>query len=131
MTNEVIERRKFVWLTWLELPWETVRDGLVAEMHNVRMSQEDLAYELRREGYPVTKATISNWLGPRSKRPPTMDALQALVSVFARVSVGDWAKGAYLSEDAAAYVLWLSGGDPVHPHHASKYRLDEPESQAS
>ena len=130
MTNEVIERRK-LWLTWLELPWETVRDDLIAEMHSVGMSQEDLAYELRRNGYPVTKASVSNWLGQRSKRPPTMDALQSLVAVFARVSVGDWAKGAYLSEDDATYILSLPAGDLVHSHHATDYRQEASESQAS
>jgi transcriptional regulator with XRE-family HTH domain len=133
MTNEVIERRKRFWLTWLELDWETVRENIISEMHSVGMSQEDLAYELRRNGYPVTKATISNWLGrrPTVKRPPTMDALQALVTVFARVSAGDWAKGAYLSEDDPAYAFGPGSGDLVHSHHVPKYRHEEPESQAS
>jgi hypothetical protein len=101
MTNEVIERRK-LWLSWLELPWDVVREDLISEMHRVGMSQEDLAYEMRDAGYRVTRGTITYWLSRQGKKAPTMDALQALVQVFARVSVGDWTKGAYLSEVGAA-----------------------------
>jgi hypothetical protein len=107
MTSEVIERqRQRLWLSWLELPWESVRDDLIAEMRRVEMSQGDLAFELRTAGYRVSQNTISRWLGAeetRGVRPPTMDALQALVRVFARVSVGDWAKGRLLSPEDLAY----------------------------
>jgi hypothetical protein len=46
MTNEVVERRK-LWLSWLELPWDVVRDDLIGEMHRVNMrllSPDDLPY---------------------------------------------------------------------------------------
>jgi len=104
MTNEVVERRK-LWLSWLELPWDTVREDLIAEMRRVGMSQEDLAYELRKNGYPVTHATVSNWIRQNTARAPSLDALQILVSVFAEVSLGSWTKGAYLMEAELAYDL--------------------------
>jgi hypothetical protein len=98
MTNEVMERRR-LWLSWLELPWESVRHDLISEMHRVGMTQEDLAYELRQAGFRVTTKTIGNWLNGRTRNGQalTMDALRALVQVFAKVSVGDWAKGRHLS----------------------------------
>jgi hypothetical protein len=105
VTNEVMERRK-LWLSWLELPWDAVREDLIAEMRRVEMSQGDLAFELRTAGYRVSQNTISRWLGAedvRGVRPPNMDALQALVQVFARVSMGDWAKGRLLSPEPLAY----------------------------
>ena len=109
LTEEVIERRK-LWLSWLELPWDVVREDLAGEMHRVGMSQADLAFELRTAGYRVSEKTVGRWLGAeeaRGLRPPTMDALQALVGVFARVSVGDWAKGRLLSSDELTYSLRL------------------------
>jgi hypothetical protein len=103
MTREVMEMRR-LWLSWLELPWDTVRLDLTKEMQRVGMSQEDLAYELRRSGYYIGQKTVSYWLGSSTrKKSPPMDAVQALVAVFARVSVGDWAKGRYLSEAPVAY----------------------------
>lgn len=104
MTNEVMERRR-LWLSWLELPWESVRDELISEMRRVGMTQEDLSYELRRAGFKVTTKTVGNWLSGRTRdgSAPTMTALQALVQVFAAVSLGDWAKGRLLSPEALAY----------------------------
>jgi hypothetical protein len=102
MTNEVMERRN-LWLSWLELPWDQVRRDLLAETQRVGMSHEDLAFELGQAGYRVSHATVGAWLGGRSKKAPTMEALQALVQVFARVSMGDWSKGRESSESALAY----------------------------
>jgi len=106
MTNEVTERRK-LWLSWLELPWDVVSEDLKAEMHRVGMSHEDLAFEMRTNGYRVSHRMAGNWLGAGQVRTPTMEALQVLVGVFARVGVGDWAKGRLLSDDELTYSLRL------------------------
>jgi hypothetical protein len=89
--DEVTERRR-LWLSWLELPWEVVRGDLKAEMRRVGMSQDDLTFELRTNGYRLSQKTVSYWLSGKAVRPPTMDALQALSRVFAKVSVGRWTK---------------------------------------
>jgi transcriptional regulator with XRE-family HTH domain len=101
VASEVIERRS-LWLSWLELPWDQVRDDLVELMQAKGMSQEDLAYELRRSGYVVGKSSINNWLSRKVQRSPSLDAMQALVEVFARVSTGDWVKGREVSRDLLA-----------------------------
>lgn len=87
-----------LWASWLDHPWEWVRHDLSDEMASVGMTQEDLAYELRTEGYRVTQATVSKWLNGKTSKVP-LEALQALVGVFARVRSGEWAKGAQLSLD--------------------------------
>jgi transcriptional regulator with XRE-family HTH domain len=107
MKSEVIERRS-LWLSWLELPWDQVRNDLVALMQANGMSQEDLAYELRRAGHVVSKSSIHNWLSHKVQRSPSLDALQALVEVFARVSMGDWAKGREASSPLLADLLTAS-----------------------
>lgn len=126
MTSEVIERKR-LWLSWLELPWDSVRDDLIEEMHRVGMSQLDLAFELRSAGYRASQNTVGRWLGSegvRGVRPPTMDALQALVQVFARVSVGEWAKGRLLSPDGPAEAVGLVlGAAALSPHDANRTTL--------
>jgi hypothetical protein len=99
MTEDVIERRK-LWLSWLELPWDVVREDLRAEMQRVGMTHQDLTFELRSLGVRVAVKTVGNWLRDGSHGPTTMDSLQGLVSVFARVNTGAWTKGAFLREDA-------------------------------
>lgn len=89
---------RIIWASWLDRPWDWVRHDLANEMAAVGMTQEDLAYELRTEGYRVTQATVSKWLNGRTGKVP-LEALQALVGVFARVRSGEWAKGAQLSLD--------------------------------
>ena len=112
MTNEVATARVQLWLSWLELPWDVVSLDLKNEMRRVGMSHEDLAFELRTSGYKVSHKTIGNWLGNEQVRTPTMEALKALVEVFARVSVGDWAKGACLSQDGVTYLPAPDGPTP-------------------
>lgn len=95
-TSEGYERRE-LWLSWLELPWDQVRVQLLNEMKDCGMTQDDLSYELRREGFRVSHGTINNWLTGKVTRVP-LQALQALVAVFARVRAGVWAKGASLTQ---------------------------------
>ena len=87
-----------LWLSWFDKPWEWVRVELATEMAAIGMTQEDLAYELRTEGYRVSQTTVSKWLNGTTSKVP-LEALQALVGVFARVRLGEWAKGAQLSLD--------------------------------
>jgi hypothetical protein len=127
MTSEVIERRKKLWLSWLELPWDVVRDDLIAEMHRVGMSHEDLAHELRNAGYSVTHVTVGNWLGGRSRKSPPIEGMQALVQVFAGVSVGDWSKGRLFSENALTYALGPDSGGFDDSHDARSIVMPNPE----
>lgn len=109
MMSDVMQERReeFLRLSWLELPWDQVRQDLLKLMERTQMSQEDLAYELRSSGYRVSHGTVNNWVNGRVKSPP-YDAVRALVKVFARVSVGDWAKGRLLSENPLADLLTAS-----------------------
>ena len=59
------------------------------------MTRDDLMYELRLSGYPVSHGTVVNWLRGNTVKGPTMDGLQALVAVFASLRSDSWTKGAY------------------------------------
>lgn len=118
-TSETVERQH-LWLSWLDADWPTIRAEVLKMMSETGMSQDDLAYELRRAGYPVSHGSISNWLGPRGKRPVNMEALQALATVCARVSVGDWAKGRYLSAGASADIQVRHPGDSDHSRNGGR-----------
>ena len=98
MTKREATARQTLWLSWLDMPWDQVRVRLVHEMTKADMTQTDLTYELWRSGYRVSQSSVSKWLDGRTSKVP-LEALQALVAVFARVEIGEWAKGAQLSLD--------------------------------
>jgi hypothetical protein len=130
MTNEVTERRN-LWLSWLELPWDVVREDLRNEMQRVGMSHEDLAFELRSNGYRVSHRTIGNWLGNEQVRTPTIGALQVLVGIFARVAVGDWSKGRLRSQTDMAEAIGLFGSFDWTPPHEPYHDAPGEEKQGS
>jgi len=82
-----------LWISWLYMPWDAIRAELRSEMRRAGMSQDDLAYELRRNGYSVSHGTVVNYLNGHGKRAPSFEAVQALATIVARVRAGDWSKG--------------------------------------
>lgn len=118
MAKEAIRERRDLWLSWLETPWDLLRDHIAEEMRRVGMSHDDLAFEMRAAGYRVTSRSIGNWLR-RPKHGPTFEAIQTLVEVFARVSAGEWSKGSSLSSLGLAYDLRLPDEPTLHD---PKYR---------
>ena len=137
-SHDVVEERQRIWLSWLDLPWDIVRKELADEMARVGMSQEDLAFEMRQVGYGrVSYSTLGDWIKGRSKKPPPLDASIALVRVFARVSLGEWTKGAYVGDDEAEDALLVdrltaiaSDSGPDHVIHVGHGERAVGESQA-
>lgn len=120
MTKETAERT--LRLSLLELPWGQARLLVRTEMRDLGLSQEDLAFELRMEGYRCTAKTVGRWLR-EDGTVPSFDALRGIIAALARNS----AKGALLSQAAPAYV---SPGPGPTLEHTPKYRPPRASGQA-
>ena len=135
MPNDVIEeRRKLLWLSWLDLPWDTVRESLAVQMRERGMSHEALAYALGRAGHRVSHVTVGQWIGGHVKKAPSLDAMKALVAVFADDSSSDRetrdSSPGDMTPPEPPYIVSLEAGDFDRTLHGEEFPTDEPESQA-
>ena len=103
MPTRVDEAGARIWLNLLELPWEEARLEVRTEMARLGVSQDDLAYKLRRNGYKASANTVKGWL--RGEAAPRYDGVREIVLVLARVSAGDSPKASHVSQPQLPYVF--------------------------
>src|SRR5439155_21618384 len=75
-----------------------------SEMARLGVSQDDLAYKLRKAGYRVAPSTVRAWL--RGEMSPRYDGVREIVLVLAAVSAGDSPKASSLSQPQLPEVFW-------------------------
>jgi hypothetical protein len=95
--TKVREASNRIWLSLLEMPWD--EDGRLEvrrEMSRLGVSQDDLAYKIRRNGYGVSANTVKAWL--RGEAAPRYDGVREIVLVLAAVSAGDSPKASQSSQ---------------------------------
>ena len=111
-----------IWLSLLEMPWEDGRAEVRKEMGRLGLTQEDLAYKLRRSGYRVSLGTVKAWL--RGQMAPRYDGVREIVLVLAAVSAGDSPKASQSSQLQLPYVFRVDGsrshGQDTEPRNRTR-----------
>jgi transcriptional regulator with XRE-family HTH domain len=64
-------------------------------MGRLGLTQEDLAYKLRKNGFTVSRRSLVSWLNGEAS--PRYDGIREIVMVLAAVSAGDSPKASSLS----------------------------------
>jgi len=91
----------------LRVPWDSAgRDYVLERMERLAMSQDDLFYEMRVQGWTGSSSTLKRWLRDTPYKPDG-DELWMLVVVLAGYS-GNWPKASNLSSPQEAYSFWFT-----------------------